>query len=611
VLRIEPHREGFTLRFKEAPIFHHSPSSPCVHVAEAPPIQWVDPGRGEGRWIRRCFRETAPLRECRIIEETSGRVVLDFEGRLGLDIVVEDDHLSLSFRSDRRPEGLRMDFDRAAGDAIFGGGADSRSLVDVAHSRLEAWGSDASFSGIDRILHRPVRGRDWPLMSFVTESNRWFRLEGAGWMAADFRAKGRISFEFSRFPDAMLVGVEQDMAAAVSSLGRRSGLALGPPVWTRGGPIVSTSAKAGALPALVARLKKAGIDAAGIRLADLDILDRTAAGDQRAAILRSEGLRALAVARPGRGIADSVDAIADGTGPIPETEPLASLRLSGLRVEPADFLSVSTLPLEDSRPDFRVSLRLSLFSRAIREAARQRLASMGGDFAAEGFLLSSAKGWGMDEEMHACSLPAVVDEAAAIPRRMSAYLAHGFSGGGWAWLDASCAFPGKGAKSRPGRTAVLARRRAIELAAFGPVLEFGVPGDGAMDEEELRLLARMSSIFSALGPYHESVADEYRRTLLPPIRHSLIHYCQGVEARRGANHYLYGRDLLVAVSGGSGEFVSLDLPEDDWIHIWSSRHFRGGPVSIEAATGRPAVFYRGASPFAALFDAVRRETRRK
>ncbi|HUX37663.1 MAG TPA: hypothetical protein VMV44_07130 [Rectinemataceae bacterium] len=606
MLRLETHKEGFSLDFKGRPLILHSHAAPCLHVSELPPIQWVDQGRGEGRWVRKAFRRTRGLKDYRILENLPERIVLNFEGRLGLELAVEDGLLSISFAASQTSEGLRIDFACRPGEAIFGGGVDSRALVDVARSRIEAWGSEASYAGLESIFRRPVPGRDWPLMSFVTEEHRWFRVEGQGWMAADFRTKGRFSFEFSLPPASIVVGAEEDLARAIAALGRRSGPSLEPPAWTRSGPIVATRAHREGFAELLSRLEMAGIHPAGIRLADHDILDPSSSRDERVDILRSRGLRVLAVARPGRELAASIDSGAGGEGRLAEL--LGGHRFSGIRIEAAGFLTASNPQTENTRQDEAVSVRHSRLSRALLESGCPPRAAGSKGEGKEGFLLSSAKGWGMAAAMHACALPAIVDEVSLVPRRMSAFLAHGLSGGGWAWLDASSPQRFQGTRKAKAATSGLSWRRAIELAAFGPVFEFENADE---DEEVLRFLARMSAVYSALGPYHEAVASEYRSALLPPIRHSLLHYESGLDAQRGSSQYLYGRDLLVAVSGKASDFVTLDLPDDDWIHLWSSRHFRGGAVSIEAPAGHPAVFYRAASPFASLFDSVRRETRRK
>jgi alpha-glucosidase len=125
----------------------------------------------------------------------------------------------------------------------------------------------------------------------------------------------------------------------------------------------------------------------------------------------------------------------------------------------------------------------------------------------------------------------------------------------------------------------------------------------------------MSEIFAALKPYHLAVAGEASGGI-PPIRHPWLHYESDPEARELSYQYLYGRDLMVAPALSSGAaarsspLTELYLPEDEWVHLWTSRSFRGGRVSVEAPLGYPAVFYRASSSFASLFDAIRRTARR-
>ena len=614
MLRLESHKEGFAVSWKGRPLLRHGSSSPCLFVSDHPPIQWMESAKGEGRWVRRGKKMASALREYRILESSADRIVVNFAGKLGLEIVQDEGRLTIGFVANEPPAGLRLDLEGTEGDAIFGGGADSETLVDVSRSRIEAWPSDAAFSGVGGLFSKPVKGRDWPIMSFVTESKRWYRVEGNGWMAADFRTRGRISFEFSHSGLLIRIGDEESMAMAVSALGRLSGPIVEPPPWTRRGPIVATSAKGADFEVLLRAIAAAGIRPAGVRLVDHDVLERGRGRDERFELLRAQGIRSLAVARPRPDIADSVDALIDEDTVLDVADMASSPPTAGLRIEPEAYLAAPTRNAGPT-PEVRVARRSSYFSRRLHESALAHAASLGLDLGGEGFLLTSARGWGLGPLMHACSVPAAVDDISGIPRRMSAFLAHGLSGGGWAWLDASCTQCRRAGKGGTTESAALARRRAIELAAFGPVLEFDIPESSPSGEtgrdEELRFLARMSAVFSSLGPYHDAVAAEYRESFLPPIRHSMIHYDGVVETLRTANQYLYGRDLLIAVSGRAGDFVSLDLPEDDWIHLWSSRRFRGGSVSIEAPSGQPAVFYRASSPFAALFDSVRLEARRK
>ena len=157
----------------------------------------------------------------------------------------------------------------------------------------------------------------------------------------------------------------------------------------------------------------------------------------------------------------------------------------------------------------------------------------------------------------------------------------------------------------------------MEIAAFSPFFrtqDCGLSESGTGlygDPSCLAELARMSDIYSALKPYHLAVAAEYLEEGLPLLRHPYIHYEGEAELHRRDYQYLYGRDLLVAPSlGARRELTELYLPRDSWIHLWSSRRFEGGALTVDSPQGCPAVFYRASSPFAPLFDSIRRTARR-
>jgi alpha-glucosidase len=159
--------------------------------------------------------------------------------------------------------------------------------------------------------------------------------------------------------------------------------------------------------------------------------------------------------------------------------------------------------------------------------------------------------------------------------------------------------------------------RCMELSAFMPFFRVGearTPENSASfwaDCDSLPLFARMSGVYAALKPYHLAVAAELLDEGLPPLRHPWIHYEADCQARSLVYQYLYGRDLMVAPAPSPRALLTtLYLPEDEWVHLWSSRSFRGGSVTVDSPPGYPAVFYRAASPFAALFDALRRGTKR-
>ncbi len=155
--------------------------------------------------------------------------------------------------------------------------------------------------------------------------------------------------------------------------------------------------------------------------------------------------------------------------------------------------------------------------------------------------------------------------------------------------------------------------RWAEMAAFTPIMrthEGLRPDSNAQvwtDAGILAHFARMSSVWTGLAPYHAAVMAEYESAGLPPIRHTWLHYEDEAELRSQSCQYLYGRDILVAPVLKPGlELSDAYLPSDHWVHLWTSREFRGGEVTIEAPLGYPPVFYRADSPWASLFEGLRR-----
>ncbi len=70
--------------------------------------------------------------------------------------------------------------------------------------------------------------------------------------------------------------------------------------------------------------------------------------------------------------------------------------------------------------------------------------------------------------------------------------------------------------------------------------------------------------------------------------------------------YLLGRDILVAPVHEEGRSDwTLYLPEDNWVHAWTGEAFRGGEVTVNAPIGKPPVFYRADSEWAALFASLK------
>lgn len=151
--------------------------------------------------------------------------------------------------------------------------------------------------------------------------------------------------------------------------------------------------------------------------------------------------------------------------------------------------------------------------------------------------------------------------------------------------------------------------RWCELAAFAPVMrshEGNRPDDNLQYDSTPELLAcfaRWSRVHLHLAPYVRHLCNEAAELGLPAQRPLFLHYPEQREHFAVQDQYLYGADLLVApvIEEGAVE-RSVVLPgEGPWRHCWSGEDFAPGTHTISAPIGRPPVFYRPDSPFAALF----------
>jgi len=618
MMRFESLREGFSVSLGSRPVFVHSAKSPCLYIAVRPPLRRVEGRQGEGSWQKRRLQSWKPLRSFRLLETGSERVTVNFEGRIGVELVDEGEFLRLCLRSSEEAPALLLRLAGFGEERVYGGGSGAGPSLDVSRRFVEFWPEGEGAS---------PRGRDWPVASFITSDHRWLRAEGEGWHAADLRSPDHVSLQFSSPPRSIELGAATTAAGALGALGRRGRASPLPPAWTREGAILSFAGPLSELAARLDRFERRAFRPAALRLVDARPFEADGREDARIDFLRDRGIRVLALARPclGPGSPALREARAAGFlideegGSLDLESPgardwarerlsvlIEGLDLSGLRLELGPEPRGAPGAEGDAEAGKAASRRPLLWSLLAAEAV-ERVRGR------PDFLLSSTRGWGASGARHDALIPAAVDEVAELPSRVEALLAHGFSGAGFAWLDPSLPWSVacEGGRASPAAAAARsqARRRALELAAFGPVLEAG-PGSWGGSEEEDRHLARMAGIHAELAPWHRSIAEYYASSFIPPLRHVSLHHeaAGGLHLRR--NQFLYGSDLFVAVSGEAGDLVTLELPEGDWIHLWSSRHFRGGLVGIEAPTGKPAVFYRAASAFAPLFDGIRRDARR-
>ena len=158
------------------------------------------------------------------------------------------------------------------------------------------------------------------------------------------------------------------------------------------------------------------------------------------------------------------------------------------------------------------------------------------------------------------------------------------------------------------RTAEL-MERWCELAAFAPVMrshEGNRPDDNLQYDSTPQLLAcfaRWSRVHAHLAPYVRQLCDEAVADGLPAQRPLFLHYPDDPALYAVQDQFLYGADLLVAPVIEAGAVArQVILPgEGPWRHCWTGQDYAPGTYEIAAPIGRPPVFYRPDSAFAALF----------
>ncbi|MBU6267684.1 MAG: alpha-glucosidase [Sphingomonadales bacterium] len=154
--------------------------------------------------------------------------------------------------------------------------------------------------------------------------------------------------------------------------------------------------------------------------------------------------------------------------------------------------------------------------------------------------------------------------------------------------------------------------RWCELAAFAPVMrshEGNRPDDNLQYDSTPELLAcfaRWSRVHAHLAPYVRHLCDEAGASGLPAQRPLFLHYPDDKTLFAVQDQFLYGADLLVAPVIEAGAVSRrVVLPGDaPWRDCWTGERVTPGVHDVSAPIGRPPVFYRPDSAFAALFSGL-------
>ena len=141
-------------------------------------------------------------------------------------------------------------------------------------------------------------------------------------------------------------------------------------------------------------------------------------------------------------------------------------------------------------------------------------------------------------------------------------------------------------------------KRWFEMNAFSPLMrgheglnpDINIQFDA--DDDMLDFAAKMSRIHVALKPYIMDAVEKNAKEGVGVVR-PLFFYYDEERAYNEGYEYLLGRDILVApVMRPKATKRKVYLPDDEWIHLWSQKEYKGGTYVIDAPYGQIPVFVR-------------------
>ena len=141
-------------------------------------------------------------------------------------------------------------------------------------------------------------------------------------------------------------------------------------------------------------------------------------------------------------------------------------------------------------------------------------------------------------------------------------------------------------------------KRWFEMNAFSPLMrgheglnpDINVQFDA--NDDILEFASKMSRIHAALKPYLKEAVAKNAKEGVGVVR-PLFFYYDEKEAYNNGYEYLLGRDILVApVMRPKATKRKVYLPDDEWIHLWSQKEYKGGTYVIDAPYGQIPVFVR-------------------
>ncbi|HRY55670.1 MAG TPA: glycoside hydrolase family 31 protein [Spirochaetia bacterium] len=675
MISLESSPEAFSIAVDGRRILSHSRRLPCVELGRSEGLPKAPRGRGGPRRRRaaalrlKAFKvvESAPDY---VAIDFAGKLRMAFrlkEGRLRISFSRCDAETNLFRLRLAAWPGERL---YGCGER----GRPRSSGLDLKGELVPLWVRDSGELGEDSgWLRSRARAERFPVPAFLSSLGYWCAVDTSAYVRFDFRRKSATLIEAWALPREIVLGFAPDAPSLLSDMSSVLGRQAEPPSWCFDGACVGLEGGQAEVERQVELLLEAGVKLSSIWLKDWCGRRAPATGlppdwrrdeslypglPELAARWRGRGLRLIGSVGPVLPAGGKLYAEASAAGACVKDE-RGRDRLLGAGASSAALVDLSgeagsawmkglisrellgsgmagweadygeQLPLDAVLASGEEAARAHnrwpvLWARVNREAIEE--AGRSGEaffFLRSGWLGSTRQARGFCSGERSLGFSRLDGLSSLVPAALSL----GLSGiGFWQAEAGGCLEAGKGRRGAALRGRLEAERlwRWMELSAFSPFFRLGValgPGEGwGPDAESLSLLARMSEVFAALKPYHIAAVAEYEAEGLPPMRHPWLHYGSDPAVQTIAYQYLYGRDLMVAPALGpeassararAKRLTELYLPEDDWVHLWTSRSFRGGPVTVESPPGCPAVFYRAASGFAPLFDTLRRTVRRQ
>jgi alpha-glucosidase len=667
MITLETIIEGFALVVDGKKVLVHSRRSPCVEIGVAENLvrQVHDSFKLRSR---RCIK--APLRSFKVLESSPDLVVVDFEGKLVLAARQQGRLLRFSFsRFDSSINHFRLRLAAWPDERIFGCGASSDRL-DRKGGTVRFWAQDrgiASGRGPLRFLARLASdlvsdkgSSSFPSPAFISTKGYWCAVDCPSYTTMEFHRNATVIDSWS-VPCEVVWGYSDGAPAMVTDMSDYLGRQPALPDWCFDGAWLEVRGGSKELERRLDTALQAGVKVSALWSRDWCGVLQSGPGTRAArsfswdgslypdlprtiAGLRGKGIRFLGYITPLLDPSSSLYAEASRGGycvkaasgedylvakrsssaamiDLTNSEACAWVKaalrrellgigMSGYLADAGEELPADAVLASGENAAAAHNRWPLLWAQLGREAISEQGAS-----ASDTVLLARSGALGSAKYVNAFWLGERLTgfwEEEGLPGVVPAAISLGLSGGGSSHSEAGGSLSFAWARRSPECLC-----RWIELSAFSPILRIG---DGFRPEANaqfwsdplcLASLARMSEVYAALKPYHLAVASEQSESGLPPIRHPWLYYESDVQAEKLSRQYLYGRDLMVAPTLASkAQLTELYLPADEWVHLWTSRSFRGGRISVESPLGCPAVFYRAASPFAPLFDALRRTTGR-